>query len=300
MTSFYFLQGPACISFSGGRTSGYMLRQILDAHGGTLPPDVHVLFANTGKERPETLDFVEECSQRWHVRVRWIEWQRGTGKREYKKLAEEWRAGGGNPEELAPPVPWWREVSHATASRNGEPFDGLIAWKQYLPNPVQRLCTQHLKIEVMRLFILETLKFEEWTTAVGIRHDEPRRWRILGEDSRNSREFKVGPLVKAGITEKDVMRFWSAQLFDLRLAQGEGNCDLCFLKATAIKQRIIYERPDLGEWWANHEYPEQGTRRLWRDTGLPYSTMLARAKRQLPLFDTATTDDGLADCACTD
>jgi hypothetical protein len=34
---------------------------------------VHVLFANT--ERPETLDFVEECSRRWNVRVRWIEYR---------------------------------------------------------------------------------------------------------------------------------------------------------------------------------------------------------------------------------
>lgn len=43
------IEGPAVISFSGGRTSGMMLRAILDAHGGTLPADVRVLFANTGK-----------------------------------------------------------------------------------------------------------------------------------------------------------------------------------------------------------------------------------------------------------
>ena len=47
----YLITGPALISFSGGRTSAYMLKMILDAHGGTLPDDVHVCFANTGKER---------------------------------------------------------------------------------------------------------------------------------------------------------------------------------------------------------------------------------------------------------
>lgn len=36
----YKIQGPALISFSGGRTSGYMLHQIVQAHGGTLPDDV--------------------------------------------------------------------------------------------------------------------------------------------------------------------------------------------------------------------------------------------------------------------
>lgn len=54
-TNPYLIAGPALISFSGGRTSAYMLRMILDAHGGTLPDDVHVCFANTGKERFVTI-----------------------------------------------------------------------------------------------------------------------------------------------------------------------------------------------------------------------------------------------------
>jgi hypothetical protein len=37
MTDPYQIQGPALISFSGGQTSGYMLRRNLDAFGGRLP-----------------------------------------------------------------------------------------------------------------------------------------------------------------------------------------------------------------------------------------------------------------------
>ncbi len=79
----YQIEGPAIISFSGGRTSGMMLRKILDAHGGTLPPDVRVLFANTGKEMLETLDFVRECSDRW-------EWHclRQSGRKRKKKYLD--------------------------------------------------------------------------------------------------------------------------------------------------------------------------------------------------------------------
>ena len=51
------IQGPAIISFSGGRTSAYMLWRILQAHDGELPPDVHVIFANTGREMEGTLRF---------------------------------------------------------------------------------------------------------------------------------------------------------------------------------------------------------------------------------------------------
>ena len=59
----FLCDGPTVVSFSGGRTSGLMLRRVLDAHGGTLPEDVHVVFTNTGKERPETLAFVAECAR---------------------------------------------------------------------------------------------------------------------------------------------------------------------------------------------------------------------------------------------
>ncbi len=57
------------ISFSGGRTSAYMLRRILDAG---LQADVHIVFADTGKEREETYAFVRECQARWGVTVHWV------------------------------------------------------------------------------------------------------------------------------------------------------------------------------------------------------------------------------------
>ena len=64
------IPGRALVSFSGGRTSAYMLWRILHAHGGALPPDFVVAFANTGREREETLRFVHECGARWKRRRR--------------------------------------------------------------------------------------------------------------------------------------------------------------------------------------------------------------------------------------
>ena len=37
------------------------------------------LFANTGREREETLAFVRECGERWGVAITWLERPAGGG-----------------------------------------------------------------------------------------------------------------------------------------------------------------------------------------------------------------------------
>jgi len=51
----YKITGPAVVSFSGGATSGFMLKQILDSYSGVLPDNIVVCFANTGLEHEKTL-----------------------------------------------------------------------------------------------------------------------------------------------------------------------------------------------------------------------------------------------------
>lgn len=48
----YKLSGPTVVSFSGGRTSAYMLWQVLENNEDLS--DLVVTFANTGKEHPAT------------------------------------------------------------------------------------------------------------------------------------------------------------------------------------------------------------------------------------------------------
>ena len=105
--SLYNIQTPGLLSFSGGRTSGFMLREILDHFDNKLPEQLYVVFANTGKEMDATLDFVRDCGERWNVKIHWIEWH------EEKKIVE---------------------VNHNSASRNGEPYDKLITKRKFLPN----------------------------------------------------------------------------------------------------------------------------------------------------------------------
>lgn len=231
----YLIEGPALISFSGGRTSAYMLWHILDAHGGTLPDDVHVCFANTGKEREETLRFVHECATRWGVRVRWLEFVT----------------------DLASVGPEGRivEVGYNSASRQGEPFDRLIERKQAIPSTLTgRWCTEFLKVRTLQDFMaIQGLAPGQYAEVVGIRSDEADRAKRLRERDRNVARDIATPLIDAGVRKPDVLAFWKAQDFDLALPRGYGNCDHCPFVGT--KNRIARARFDPAGvfWWAKHE-----------------------------------------------
>lgn len=278
----FYIEGPAAISFSGGRTSGLMLHRILDAHDGVFPEDVHVLFANTGKEREETLTFVRECGERWGVKITWLE---------YRRHWEPSRTTGAYRRHAVA-----AEVTYETASRRGEPFLDVIEAKRYLPNPVTRFCTVDLKIRTMHRW-LRACGYTSWTQAVGLRADERDRVASILSGCETPAEEVVCPLASAGITKVDVMAFWASQPFDLQLRPWEGNCDLCFLKGEDKRVRVMRDRPDLAEWWIERER-ERGA--MFRAHGADYATLLRRTRQPfLPLFRGEDPSD-LGDCRCTD
>lgn len=232
MTDPFKIQGPALVSFSGGRTSAYMLWRILQAYGGTLPNDVRVTFANTGKEMPQTLDFVRDCGERWGVDIVWLQYRDAEEKRDR-----------------------WERVTYETAARKGEPFKALIDRKQYLPNPVTRFCTIELKIRVMRDFA-RSLGWKNWTNVIGLRADEMAR--VVRARNNTDPWDNAMPLASAGVTRRDVQAFWVKQNFDLRLpningSTPAGNCDLCFLKSAATIAGLVRDNPELADWWAQME-----------------------------------------------
>lgn len=228
------ITGPALISFSGGLTSGYMLWRIIQAHGGQLPDDVHVCFANTGKEREETLRFVHDCSSHWGVRVRWLQWVPKT-----RGMAVSDR---------------FEEVGFNSADRQGAPFAELIRRKQYLPNPVMRYCTIELKIRVMRDFMIAQ-GYDRWSNAVGLRADEMHRvFKAIARNESGKERFKsIMPLADARVRLEDVRDFWQRQNFTLDLQPHEGNCDLCFLKGRDKRAAIIRDDPSRADWWIEQE-----------------------------------------------
>jgi 3'-phosphoadenosine 5'-phosphosulfate sulfotransferase (PAPS reductase)/FAD synthetase len=236
----YHIKGPALISFSGGRTSAYMLHEILRAHNGKLPDDVVVCFANTGKEREETLRFVHECGSRWGVSIHWLEFVPGG----------------------------FEEVCYNSASRDGAPFEKLINKKGYLPNAVTRFCTSELKVRPMKAFAL-SLGWGHWSNVIGLRYDEGHRIikQHIANDQRKERWTTAMPMASAKHTKRGhVLPFWLGgnidpralieplpQGFDLGLRDYEGNCDLCMLKSRGALKRLMRDHPGMSEWWQARE-----------------------------------------------
>lgn len=297
MANPYRLPEPFVISFSGGRTSGYMLRQILDAFGGRLPEGGKVIFCNTGKERLETLDFVERCSLEWDCPITWLEYRR------WVNYPGDAPGRWGCKPRKARPWTGLEVVNYATASRRGESFDQLIEGSAMLPNVAIRRCTQWLKIKTNWRYCRNVLGWRDYTNAIGLRADEPARVARLKPDPKStSGEEPVCPLAKAGATLHDVREFWASQPFDLQLKPHEGNCDLCFLKGQGKLLAIMQERPELAGWWIEKERQFVGKTRLeeagrFRKNAPSYRATLEMAQ-QPTLFDTTDTD--YPSCRCTD
>lgn len=248
--AYHLPPGKVQIGLSGGRTSAYMLHQILAANGG-LPDRVSVIFSNTGREMPETLDFVAEIAHRWSVPITWLEYRREK--------------------------PGYEIVSHNSASRDGEPFEALIKARRFLPNQQMRFCTSELKIRPAKRFLVAN-GWDRWTSAVGIRADEPGR---LGRPQPRERWTVWHPLATAGVSRHDVAAFWSRQSFDLRLPNVNGNCwlgncDGCFLKSEASLAALTRDYPERAAWWERME--AETAMRIGKASGATFSKRINRAE----------------------
>lgn len=242
------------INFSGGRTSAYMAKRLIDEGGQYI-----VTFQNTGKEMPQTLEFINECDKRWNLNIVWLE---------YRKPAT------------------FEVVTYETASRQGEPFNQLLEQRPSgIPNQQFRFCTMELKIETLRRY-LKSLGIKQYTSFNGIRYDEPRRWAKI-----NATDLDVElPLVKWKTTKPDVLSWWKQQAFDLMVNEPYGNCDGCFLKGKGKLSIIAKEKPELFDWWIKHETESGNTFKK----EISYQQIKDKAQSQLGLWD----DDPSFECFC--
>lgn len=208
-------------SFSGGRTSGYMTKLLLDKYRDTH--QVIVTFANTGREDPRTLDFVHNCDVHFGFNTVWLEAVVHHGE---KKACTH------------------RVVDYASADRDGRVFEQVIQ-KYGIPNVAFPYCTRELKLNPMKSY-LRSLGLDplQVPTAVGIRMDERRR-----VSKSEGMAHVMYPLIDEWPSDKqDVLDWWEDQPFDLGIEEFEGNCKGCFKKSYAKHFQQIDKDPSAYDW----------------------------------------------------
>lgn len=222
------------VSFSGGRTSGYMTKWLIDNKQDEY--EFVIIFANTGQEHEKTLEFINNCDKHFGFNTVWVESVVHNGERK------------GTTHKI---------VSFETASRNGEPFEEVI--KKYgIPNMAFPHCTRELKLAPIYSYIREIgWSKKQRYTAIGIRNDENRRVRKDAVDAHI-----IYPLIDMIPTDKqDVLDWWKEQDFDLGISEHHGNCTWCWKKSIKKHMMLIDEMPDIFNFPRSMEnlYPHNGS-----------------------------------------
>jgi hypothetical protein len=204
------------VSFSGGRTSAYMCKWLLDNMSHVF--DFHFVFANTGQEHEGTLFFVYQCDQAFGLNLTWLE------------ASVDPKKGKGTSYSI---------VDFFTASRSGEPFEAVIS-KYGIPNKEYPHCTRELKLEPMKKWAKDK-GLSEADHALGIRADEPKRYK--------PRKGVLYPLVQLHPVDKGhIIQWWRTQSFDLQVKEHFGNCAWCWKKSERKLKTLALEAPEIFEF----------------------------------------------------
>ena len=243
---------PIIVSFSGGRTSFYLLLEEIIAKYPARK--IYVVFANTGEERPETLEFINEATLRYGIAVIYLEAvvSPKKGIATTYRLVDyatayrpeySWNPDYGRNYGFDNPL-YCSKYADLMATRPaewGHPFEAVIA-KYGIPNNSFGHCSRELKTQVIGGWIKGHFAPGGFQMALGIRADEAERegqWWY--------------PLIESGVTKEQVRAYWNAQPFDLGLKDYEGNCGLCWKKGHNKNWTILEQYPVIGLWYLKME-----------------------------------------------
>jgi hypothetical protein len=186
-------------------------------------PDHNIInvMANTSKERPESLDFMNQCDKFYNLKLVWLE-------------AEFHEKGVGVTYNI---------VKYEDLKRNGEIFEQGIK-KFGIPNKENKWCNRDMKYEVLTKYGNTIFGRNNYSVAVGMRADEMDRVR---------KDYKINnvfyPLMDRKVSSNDRNKFWKDKPIQITIPAYKGNCDVCFAKSNRKLMTILKEEPEKGYWW---------------------------------------------------
>lgn len=219
------------VTFSGGETSAFMGQYLNKEFQNEY--EMLFVFANTGMESNETLDFVNKCEKKFDININWIE----------AKVYHNAKKSCG-----------FTKVDYLTATRNTDwklrtdtPFEEVV--KKYgIPNHSRLHCTRELKMNPIKAFAKSVFGNEKYYLALGIRIDEIDRMNSKKEELR-----LVYPLIQKEMkpmTKKHINFWWENQDFRLNLKGYQGNCGACYKKSDNKLMQMVLDDVNYFEFLA--------------------------------------------------
>jgi len=240
------------VSFSGGRTSAYLCKVMINKFGRD---NVDFIFMDTGAEHPKTYEFVRKVNDEFGLNLVCL---RGDFSRPL---------GGGV---------YYNVVDINDIKQDLKPFQQMTS-KYGVPYTGGMFCTDRMKLKPFKKYCDDVYGKKNYETWLGIRFDEPSR--IWGDNKKKAlsafkqlsisgmsnyqmsdmyaaiysglasiNDFNISDLAKElcttrllnlekdklfymsaiEITDKqDVLNYWSKMPFDLGIDEWLGNCVFC-------------------------------------------------------------------------
>lgn len=265
------MKGKLITNTSGGKSSMAQAIKIKQMFGDSI--EQICIFANTGMENEETLEFLDRCDREYNLNIIWLE-------------AVVHEHGKGNT---------YRVTDFKNAYRINQYFDPLHPFhahvkKNGIPNATYPQCSDRLKEQVIESYKKDN-GLKGVKQALGMRIDEQNRatskkvrdaldlleinnshfrmagWyrslyvsenanfhllsrdqiEALGSYCKKLKRYNlVFPMIDwFPMTKEDVNDFWEDQPFNLELEAHMGNCATCWKKSDKKLHLIALERPDL-------------------------------------------------------
>jgi 3'-phosphoadenosine 5'-phosphosulfate sulfotransferase (PAPS reductase)/FAD synthetase len=225
------------VAVSGGRSSAMMAYHI---HTSEKYKDYNkaYVFANTGMERPETIDFLKKIESVWGIPLTLIE---GT----YSNIM-----GVGVGYKI---VDWdsldmkANVFEQCIMHMNKGIFDGL-------PNQDAPYCSERMKTRPCNKFAKDIFNDEKYITAIGFRREDMPK-RISCAEIKHD-EQRIFPLLTDFIEPIGLLElnsWWNQQAFKLGINSKFGNCELCWKKSDNNLVEVIRNGTRFVDWWQRME-----------------------------------------------
>ena len=203
------------VSFSGGRTSAYLCKVMIDKFG---KDNVDFIYMDTGAEHFKTYEFIRKVDRFFGLNLVCL---RGDFNQEL---------GEGHKYKIVP-------IEDLKCDLYS--FDGY-AKKYGTPTVAGASCTSRMKEETHDKYCDDKYGKNNYQTWIGIRADEPKRLKNIGKrkDLRYMSEI-------TSAEKQDVLDFWKRQPFDLEIDEHLGNCIFCVKKGANKLALAARDEPEL-------------------------------------------------------